>query len=90
MLDVLRQAQQKICHWAAAGGASIAGKLAIKGELASQAGIAGIQIIHEVTISLEAKMDHMLLTGPGHGVFKLHRGVMERLDQIVISNCSGL
>ena len=89
LLHIFRQAKQEVRNRMAAGAAGVAGKLTSKGELARQTGIARIKIVHDVAIGLESEVEHMFPVRPGQGIFKLQRGVMERLDQVVISNHSG-
>src|SRR5438445_8977261 len=77
LLHVLRQAEQEVCSGTPAGGASVSGKLTVESELTGKPGVTGIEVIHDVAISLETEVDHVLRVRPRHGVFKLQGCIVE-------------
>src|SRR5262249_20819302 len=89
LLYILRQTQHEVSHWTSAGGGpSIAGELTVKEELSCQARVARIEIIHDVVERLKSAVEYVAAMGPGCRVFKLPRGVVERLHQVVVANGS--
>src|SRR5262249_13691230 len=89
LLDILRQAEQEIGYGITQSASCVPGKLTGEVELAGQTGIPGIQIIHDVVVSLKAEVPLMFSTVVEDGVLELPRSVVERLHQVIVANRPG-
>ena len=98
LLNFLRQAQQEVGERASGSAYGLLGhrirlaRVGVGGVLAGEdeptggAGVASVDVVHDVVVELEAGVDGVLAVGPGERIFDLDGGVVEDLDAVVASD----